>query len=202
MTLSIVLVDREGNLKNLNVKNFSENELYKRCGFKKDTNFSLRCSISPTINYVQHKFAFYGKSEGNNNFENKYDLLSMLKVKIYGSFAIVAYNENNEPINLYVDNWNFIYEQLKTNCDDLLIDNSLSNILLTNNRQNTNKNINSNMNVNVNTNAKSNTNSNVNVNTNVNMNTNKNTNIQNSNEIEQIEELVEDEYFYSSDEET
>ena len=41
-SLSIVIVDKAGLLKELKVKDFSVDKLYKKCGFKKDDNFELK----------------------------------------------------------------------------------------------------------------------------------------------------------------
>lgn len=112
MTLSIIIVDKVGTLKPLNVKTFNKDELYKKCGFKKDTNFSLKYTLNMKLNDKNYYFSFYGKSDGKNNFENKFPILSVLNIKIYGNFAIVGYDENQLPINLTMDMWNCISEQL------------------------------------------------------------------------------------------
>lgn len=122
MSLSIIIVDKTGTLKTLKVKNFCEDDLYKRCGFKKDTNFSLRHKMSLTLNDKQHYFSFYGKSDGKNNFENQYPFLAFLKIKIYGNCAIVCYDENMTPTHLTVEQWDSICEQLKLGSNNLVME--------------------------------------------------------------------------------
>lgn len=169
MSLSIIIVDKSGTLKSLKVKNFCESDLYKRCGFKKDTNFSLRYTLSLVLNDKQHYFSFYGKSDGKNNFENQYSFLSDLKLKIYGNFAIVGCDENKSPIHLNIDQWQYICEQLKLGNNNLIIEQNI--------QKNSDKKI-------------------------LNDNSNGQNQIQNqiSYEEQSIIELVEDEYYYTSDE--
>lgn len=180
MSLLIIIVDKNGTLKPLKVKNFCEDDLYKRCGFKKDTNFSLRYTLSLLLNDKQHYFSFYGKCDGKNNFENQYSFLSDLKLKIYGNFAIVGYDENKNPIHLNIEQWEYICEQLKLGNNNLVIEQNIQHKSSNNSQKNTDK------------------------------NTDKKTLNDNSNNLNQdqcnyeennIIELVEDEYYYSSDEE-
>lgn len=170
MTLSIIIVDKLGSLKSLKVKNFCEEELYKRCGFKKDNNFSLRYTMSLTLNGDQHYFSLYGKSEGKSNLENQYPLLSTLKLNIYGNFAIVGYDELHNPTHLSIEQWEIICEQLNLGNNNLSVECVSSATQKPKSCQN------------------------------VTTSSQTSEKICDENEYNERDELVEDEYYYSSDE--
>ena len=105
MSLSIIIVDKIGELKTLNVKNYCEQELYKKCGFKKDTNFMLHATWDIILNNTTYKVSMYGKNDGKKNFENICKFPHPINDKtFYGSCALVA-SANNTNVNLTIDLW-------------------------------------------------------------------------------------------------
>lgn len=106
MSLSIVIVDKIGETKTLNVKNYCEQELYKKCGFKKDTNFLLQTTWNVSLNDVNYSISMYGKTDGKKNFENTTIFPYPVNNKIFfGSCALVASSGENK-VNLSVELWN------------------------------------------------------------------------------------------------
>jgi len=65
----IVIVDKGGSLKNINVKDFKIEELYKKCGFKKPDNFIKQTEWKAKYNKIQYFIEVYGKETGRANFE-------------------------------------------------------------------------------------------------------------------------------------
>lgn len=105
MSLTIIIVDKIGELKTLNVKNYCEEELYKKCGFKKDTNFMLHATWTIILNDTNYSVSMYGKTDGKKNFENICKFPHPISDKtFYGSCALVA-SCNNTNINLTIDLW-------------------------------------------------------------------------------------------------
>lgn len=106
MSLTIIIVDKAGELKTLNVKNYCEQELYKKCGFKKDTNFVLQTTWTVLLNNVNYNVSLYGKTDGKKNFENVSNFPHPINNKIfYGSCALVASSGENK-VNLTIELWN------------------------------------------------------------------------------------------------
>ena len=122
--LTIVLVDKTGELKELNVKDYKEEELFKKCGFKKADGFLKQTEWNVKLNGQKYSIMMFGKEEGKANMENKYDFPPPIDSKLFfGSCAIVAYLKQTDGIKCYVDLslqlWNKIYEKLFGGFEDL-----------------------------------------------------------------------------------
>lgn len=116
-SLNIIIVDKNGTLKPLSIKDFKEEDLFKKCGFKKPENFISQTEWNVKINGTKYNVCVYAKDEGRANSENKYDFPPPIDNKLfYGSCAIVAkqkYDNNKiEHVNLTVELWENIYEKL------------------------------------------------------------------------------------------
>jgi hypothetical protein len=123
--LDIIIVERLGSLKMLSIKDFKQEELYKKCGFKKAEDFNKQTEWSVKISGTKYIVQLYAKSDGRANSENKYDFPPPVDTKLfYGSCALVGYikNENGTKVltNLSVGIWNKIYEKLFGGFEDLV----------------------------------------------------------------------------------
>jgi hypothetical protein len=125
-SLSIIIVDKGGSLKTLKVKDYKVDELYKKCGFKKEEGFSLQVEWNVKHDGEKYLIQMYGKLNGKANMENKYDFPPPVDKNLYfGSCALVGMikdNTNkNSNINLSVDLWNKIYEKLFGGFENLAV---------------------------------------------------------------------------------
>jgi len=117
----VLIIQKDGNMKELNVRDFNTEELYKKCGFKKDTDFECRT----TWNNKSKKFNFnnvqlWAKNSGKAGTENKYDLPPPIDNELFfGSMAIIAYDDNDEPCNMHEELWEKYYEHLFGGFEDL-----------------------------------------------------------------------------------
>jgi hypothetical protein len=118
-SLLIVIVDKSGTLKSLNVKEYKEEDLFKRCGFKKADGFIKHTVWPIKIDGTKYNVAMYGKLDGKANMENKYDFPPPIDTKLFfGACALVATTadkeKNKEPslCNLSVEIWEKMYEKL------------------------------------------------------------------------------------------
>ena len=123
--LEIIIVERLGSLKSLTVKDFKQEELYKKCGFKKSEDFNKQTEWNVKINGTKYIIQLYAKNDGRANSENKYDFPPPVDTKLfYGSCALVGYinSENGTKIltNLNLSIWNKIYEKLFGGFEDLV----------------------------------------------------------------------------------
>jgi hypothetical protein len=123
--LDIIIVERLSSLKMLSIKDFKQEELYKKCGFKKAEDFNKQTEWSVKINGTKYIVQLYAKTDGRANSENKYDFPPPVDTKLfYGSCALVGYikNENGTKVltNLSVGIWNKIYEKLFGGFEDLV----------------------------------------------------------------------------------
>ena len=111
----VIIIDKHGKTKELNVKEFQEDELYKKAGFKtKDGFLKYHSWESIPINQKEYaKISVYGKVKGNAGKENKYELPPPLdNVLFFGSLVLVSYGENDVVEPLRLSEWELIYEQL------------------------------------------------------------------------------------------
>jgi len=122
--LNIIIVERLGTLKTLSIKDFKEEELYKKCGFKKADDFVKQTEWN--VKYEGKKYAVmvFAKAEGRANSENKYDFPPPIDTKLFfGSCAIVAKCENSNREKVFADLsislWDKIYEKLFGGFEDL-----------------------------------------------------------------------------------
>ena len=144
--LNIIIVEKTGTLKSLLVKDFKEEELFKKCGFKKAEDFIEQIEWNVKLSGIKYYVKVFAKTEGRANNENKYDFPPPIDTKLFfGNCAVVAFlkhdkkdkkdkkeknekkenNENNENndkkqwVDLTLELWEKIYEKLFGGFEDL-----------------------------------------------------------------------------------
>lgn len=122
--LEILIVERLGGIKSLTVKDYKQEELYKKCGFKKAEDFKKQTEWSVKISGTKYIVNLFAKTEGRANSENKYDFPPPVDTKLfYGSCALVAQIKNNDGTkiltNLSTTIWDKMYEKLFGGFEDL-----------------------------------------------------------------------------------
>ena len=118
-SLKVVIVEKNGTLRNLAVKEFNINELYKKCGFKKSGDFIKQVNWSVKYEGQTYNVSLYAKTEGRHNNENKYEFPPPIDTKLFfGSCALVA-SLNDEYTNLNDEMWSKMYNKLYGGFEDL-----------------------------------------------------------------------------------
>lgn len=116
MTL-IIIVDKTGTLKSLNVKDYKEEELFKKGGFKKADGFIKHTDWSVKMDGQKYSIALYGKLDGKANMENKYDFPPPVdNLLFFGACVLVASLKGDKGektlTNLSLELWEKVYEKL------------------------------------------------------------------------------------------
>lgn len=125
--ISVIIVEKNGSLKSLTIKEYKEDELYKKCGFKKAEDFVKQTEWSNIkIDGKKYVVVLYGKTEGKANTENKYDFPPPVDSTLFfGNCVLVAHlkKENSEYglCHLTIELWNKIYEKLFGGFEDLAV---------------------------------------------------------------------------------
>ena len=110
---SIVIVEKNGDLKAQEYKSSTLDELYKKCSFKKADGFgkvsewtySKKGENMMTVE-------LWARHDGQANQENKYDFPPPADSSlIFGNCALLARDSNN-IVDLTVEKWNKVYEHL------------------------------------------------------------------------------------------
>jgi hypothetical protein len=122
--LSIIIVEKDGNLKTLTIKDFKLEDLFKKCGFKKGDDFVKQVEWNAKYDGKKYYIEVFAKVEGRHNSENKYDFPPPIDTKLFfGNCAILAYIKKEDSSKLYIDLslplWNKIYEKLFGGFEDL-----------------------------------------------------------------------------------
>jgi hypothetical protein len=122
--LDIIIVERLGSLKLLSIKDFKQEELFKKCGFKKSEDFMKQTEWNVKYDGKKYLIQVFAKTEGRANSENKYDFPPPIDTKLfYGSCAIIGQIKKEDGtrsyVNLSLPLWNKIYEKLFGGFEDL-----------------------------------------------------------------------------------
>lgn len=117
----IVLIEKNGDLKGMNVKELTRENLYKKCGFKKSAGFDKRFCWEIEMNDMKYHVEIWSKNEGKAGSENKYDLPPPVDKELYfGTIALIAFTEEeNMFVDLDVELWKEMYEKLFGGFEDL-----------------------------------------------------------------------------------
>ena len=115
--LTVIIVDKTGTLKTTTVKEYKEEELYKKCNFKKADGFSKQTEWLIKLDGKKYLVSLFAKTEGKANTENKYDFPPPVDTLLYfGSCALVGRVKQDDSTDAYVslsiDLWQKMYEKL------------------------------------------------------------------------------------------
>jgi hypothetical protein len=119
---AIIIVEKLGSIKQVNFKNYDENELYKKAGFKTAEGFKCHTSWTIDMDSKKYTISVYGKTIGKANQENKYEFPPPIdNTLFFGNCVVVKKLESNsnEVVDLSESAWNEIYEKLYGGFEDL-----------------------------------------------------------------------------------
>ena len=97
-----------------NEKDFDDIEtLYKKCGFRKDTNFELVNTWNIKYKKEEYIVKVYARNKGNHNQVNKFEFPPPIDNSLfYGTCAVVLLDSNNIILDLTYSLWKKLYEKL------------------------------------------------------------------------------------------
>ncbi len=117
--LQLLLIEKNGNIKETKVRNFKIEEIYKKCGFKSNEHFEERACWKVKIDGETHHIKCFARDEGRASSENKYDLPPPIDSALYFGSMILLKVEKDEYVDLSIDLWTQIYEKLFGGFEDL-----------------------------------------------------------------------------------
>jgi hypothetical protein len=113
--VQIVIVEKGGSLKELNVDNYDVEFLSKKAGFKNVKDFKEQ-----TCWKLQgHNVYLYGKTEGRAGQENKYDMPPPVDNTLFFGACVLIMRKKNTEVDLPVKLWKKIYEKLFGGFEDI-----------------------------------------------------------------------------------
>lgn len=117
---TIVVIDKTKEIKEIKCKNLKKEDLYKKCNFRKNTNFDKRAEWSVDYKDDKYNIELYAKNEGQANSENKYDFPPPVDNNLYfGSCCLIRRDNDNNIISLSRKTWEKLYEILFGGFEDI-----------------------------------------------------------------------------------
>lgn len=117
---TILIVEKTGSIKELNVKTYAEDELYKKAGFKSAEGFKLITTWDVTLDESKYFISVYGKTTGRAGQENKYEFPPPIDNTLFFGNCVLVNQLECEPVsNLKKSDWDKIYEHLYGGFEDI-----------------------------------------------------------------------------------
>jgi len=119
--MKFITINKHGIIKNTSMRINNTENIYKKCGFKNNNNFSKHHTWEINIKNELLSISMYGKDNGRALNENKYDLPPPLDNNLFfGDIAIVAFNKDTSECSDFNDIiWNKIYNELMGGFEDI-----------------------------------------------------------------------------------
>ena len=116
--VSIIIVQKNGEIKQSETE-IIEDELYKKCGYKKNTGFETQHVWKCRINGKLTLITLFGKINGRAGSENKYEFPPPIdKVLYFGNCVLIAKIKDNYT-SLTKDLWKTIYTRMFNGFENL-----------------------------------------------------------------------------------
>ena len=111
----IVTVDKTGKMKEVVLREYNEDELYKKASFKNGEGFECRHIWNVSLQNVEYEISLFAKMEGRAGQENKYEFPPPIADVLYFGTCILV-NTNRD---LKIQEWKDIYDKLMGGFEDL-----------------------------------------------------------------------------------
>jgi len=116
----IILIEKNGTVKQGIAKELTRDNLYKKCGYKKPDGFEKRTTWNVKVNKEKVTVELWAKDDGKAGMENKYELPPPIDENLFfGTYAVIRTDENGNIVNLTSDMWNKVYDTLFGGFDDV-----------------------------------------------------------------------------------
>ena len=113
--VQIVIVEKSGVLKELNIKQYDNEYLCKKAGFKSSKDFKAQTCWKQENMEVY----LYGKTEGRAGQENKYDMPPPVDNTLFFGSCLLLMKQSNKEVDLTLKTWKQIYENLFGGFEDI-----------------------------------------------------------------------------------
>jgi hypothetical protein len=113
--VAIIVIEKSGNIKEVNVNSVEPDDLHKKAGFKSPNGFELQTTWNVELKKKKYLIDLYAKTQGRAGQENKYEFPPPVDNELYfGSCLII--NRGNP---LKKSEWEEIYNHLYGGFEDL-----------------------------------------------------------------------------------
>ena len=116
---SILIVEKSGSIKELVVKKLTEEDYYKKAGYKSAEGFKCHTTWSVEIDQKTYNISLYGKVTGRANQENKYEFPPPVDKLLFFGNCLLVNQDNGKLLDLKSKEWEEIYEKLYGGFEDI-----------------------------------------------------------------------------------
>jgi hypothetical protein len=116
---AILIIDRNSVVKPYNAKVYSEEDLYKKAGFKSKEGFAKHAEWKIALNKKDCIVELYGKTNGRAGQENKYEFPPPIDNALFFGSCVLVCKSQNEVIDISPKDWETIYDQLYGGFEDI-----------------------------------------------------------------------------------
>lgn len=112
-SVRLLIVEKNGTIKESVLKTWNEEELYKKAGFKNGQGFELATTWKvDDINKKSYTINVYGKTDGRATQENKYEFPPPIDETLFFGSCLIVNMRNDKPVSITSAEWTCIYEKL------------------------------------------------------------------------------------------
>ena len=119
MTVTILIVEKKGSIKEVELKSYDEEQLYKKAGFKTEEGFELQTEWGAEIDGATYSVSLFGKTDGKAGQENKYEFPPPVDSVLFFGSCVLVNKPNGEVTDLSKDEWMKVYEHLYGGFEEL-----------------------------------------------------------------------------------
>ena len=117
---TIVLINKNSDVKQCKIKDLTRDILHAKCGFKNDNDFDKRTTWNIAIEEETFNIELWAKNNARANTENKYDFPPPIDSELYfGTCALLRVDDDENIIDLTIEVWEKVYEFLFGGFEDL-----------------------------------------------------------------------------------
>jgi len=117
---SILIIDKQCNIKTSQIDTFAPEILYKKAGFKVADGFEKRTTWSRTMENKPYTISLYAKTTGRAGQENQFEFPPPMDTPLlFGSCVLLNQSATGALVDLSELEWEKIYEQLFGGFEDL-----------------------------------------------------------------------------------
>ena len=117
---TIILINKNSDIKQTKIKDLSREILHTKCGFKNNNDFDKRTTWNIAIEEETFNIELWAKNNARANTENKYDFPPPIDSELYfGTCALLRVDDDDNIIDLTTEVWNKVYEFLFGGFEDL-----------------------------------------------------------------------------------
>ena len=117
--ITVLVIEKNGDVREHVIKSFDESELYKKAGFKTADGFKSHTEWNiEDLNDQQYNISIYGKTKGRANQENKYEFPPPIDNILFFGSCVLVNRQNGIPVSFRTEDWENVYDYLYGGFED------------------------------------------------------------------------------------